>query len=67
MLNPQVIPQADAGAPGARAISQLHILNQLMHEINFDSNGDDKRPCDIFDAIGGTGSGGYVKNENKRP
>ena len=47
----------DAG--GARAISQLRILAKLMNKINPESPNDEpKRPCDVFNMIGGTGTGG---------
>ena len=47
----------DAG--GARGISQLEILANVMHKLDSKcSNGDIKRPCDVFDVIGGTGTGG---------
>ncbi|KIM26631.1 hypothetical protein M408DRAFT_25333, partial [Serendipita vermifera MAFF 305830] len=49
----------DAGGP--QAISQLKILAELMHRINFDTNPNQlRRPCDIFDMIGGAGSGGFI-------
>ncbi|KIM24511.1 hypothetical protein M408DRAFT_52723, partial [Serendipita vermifera MAFF 305830] len=49
----------DSGGP--RGVSQLTILSQLMHRLNHDSH-DDKinRPCDVFDMIGGVGSGGFI-------
>jgi len=47
----------DAG--GTRAISQLKILDNIMHRLNYDTPEADKvRPCDVFDMIGGVGSGG---------
>jgi len=49
----------DAG--GSRSISQLKILEELMHRLNYDEESDDmSRPCDVFDMICGVGSGGYV-------
>jgi hypothetical protein len=53
----------DAG--GAQAISQLCILNHLMERISQDdrgvSEGIVKRPCEVFDVIGGVGTGGSVE------
>jgi len=50
----------DAG--GAQAVSQLHVLCHVMERISRDANtcsgGTVKRPCEVFDAIGGTGTGG---------
>ncbi|KIM26748.1 hypothetical protein M408DRAFT_57060, partial [Serendipita vermifera MAFF 305830] len=49
----------DAG--GTRGISQLKILDELMHRLNFEAK-DNKndRPCAVFDMIGGTGTGGFI-------
>jgi hypothetical protein len=53
----------DAG--GSQAISQLCILEHLMEKISHDdqtaSQGMVKRPCEVFDVIGGVGTGGWVK------
>jgi hypothetical protein len=50
----------DAG--GVQAISQLRILEHLMEKISQDersvSEGMVKRPCEVFDVIGGVGTGG---------
>jgi hypothetical protein len=47
----------DAG--GTRGVSQLKILAELMHRLNFEVEENDKLlPCDVFDMIGGSGSGG---------
>ena len=44
---------------GARAISQLEILAKLMTKLNSESpNEETKCPCDVFNMIGGTGTGG---------
>jgi hypothetical protein len=52
----------DAG--GAQAVSQLRILEHLMEKISQDnqglSQGIVKRPCEVFDVIGGVGTGGSV-------
>ena len=51
---------ADAG--GAQGISQLMILERVMELISRGSREDSeavvKRPCEIFHAIGGVGTGG---------
>ena len=56
----RVIHGTDAG--GTQAVSQLHILSHVMEKISCDTNstfhGAVKRPCEVFDAIGGTGTGG---------
>lgn len=59
--NGQIITDStDAG--GAQAVSQLHILCDVMEKISQDTNGRFhgvmKRPCEVFDVIGGTGTGG---------
>jgi hypothetical protein len=50
----------DAG--GAQAVSQLRILEHLMEKISQDNRGTSqgivKRPCEVFDVIGGVGTGG---------
>lgn len=42
---------------GIRGLSTLMILEQLMQSINADSP---PKPCEFFDMIGGTSTGGYV-------
>ena len=42
---------------GVRGLSSLQILKQLMVTINPDSP---PKPCDYFDMIGGTSTGGCV-------
>ncbi|PKY06436.1 phospholipase, patatin family protein [Aspergillus campestris IBT 28561] len=42
---------------GIRGLSSLHILKHLMECINPE---DPPKPCDYFDMIGGTGSGGLI-------
>jgi hypothetical protein len=42
---------------GIRSISSLMILDQLMQTIDPESP---PKPCDYFDMIGGTGTGGWV-------
>jgi patatin-like phospholipase/acyl hydrolase len=40
---------------GARGLSALIILKQVMEEVNPDAP---PKPCDYFDMIGGTSTGG---------
>lgn len=42
---------------GVRGLSSLIILEQLMETINRDSP---PKPCEYFDMIGGTSTGGWV-------
>jgi patatin-like phospholipase/acyl hydrolase len=42
---------------GVRGLSSLLILKHLMEEIDPTSP---PKPCDYFDMIGGTGTGGYA-------
>jgi patatin-like phospholipase/acyl hydrolase len=42
---------------GVRGLSSLCILEELMRKINPDNP---PRPCDYFDLIGGTSTGGCV-------
>ena len=42
---------------GVRGLSALMILEQLMEAVNPDAP---PKPCDYFDMIGGTSTGGYV-------
>ena len=42
---------------GVRGLSALMILSQLMEAVNPDSP---PKPCDYFDMIGGTSTGGWV-------
>jgi hypothetical protein len=55
-------PMSGIDAGGAQAVSQLRILDHVMERKSQDdrssSNGVVKRPCDVFDVIGGVGSGG---------
>jgi hypothetical protein len=52
----------DAGGP--QGLSQLLILNDVMERLSKyesdDSQGILKRPCEVFDMIGGVGTGGSV-------
>jgi patatin-like phospholipase/acyl hydrolase len=42
---------------GVRGLSALMILEQLMEAVDPDAP---PKPCDYFDMIGGTSTGGYV-------
>ncbi|PVF99824.1 TPR-like protein [Serendipita vermifera] len=42
-----------------RCLSQLHILGEFMHRLNIDT-GVERRPCDYFHLIVGTGAGGVI-------
>jgi hypothetical protein len=52
----------DAGGP--QGVSQLLILKEVMEKLSKDELGDShgivKRPCEVFDMIGGVGTGGSV-------
>jgi len=45
------------GGGGLRGLSSLIILQQLMETIDLDSP---PKPCDYFDMIGGTSTGGWA-------
>lgn len=45
---------------GIRGLSSLYILQRIMVSIDPD---DPPKPCDCFDIIGGTSTGGYVSLE----
>jgi patatin-like phospholipase/acyl hydrolase len=46
---------------GIRGLSELLILQEIMKRIQHDEElTDTPRPCDYFDLIGGTSTGGYV-------
>jgi hypothetical protein len=52
-------PNLPTDAGGTRAVSQLKILAEFMHRLNFEEEeGQLLLPCDVFDMIGGSGSGG---------
>ncbi len=48
---------------GIRGLSTLMILEQLMEAVNLD---DPPKPCEFFDMIGGTSTGGQVAVIHKR-
>lgn len=45
---------------GVRGLSSLYILKCIMSLVNSERNGGYVKPCDLFDLIGGTSTGGYV-------
>jgi len=45
---------------GVRGISPLLILKEIMKEISQNHDGRDVKPCQYFDLIGGTNSGGLI-------
>jgi patatin-like phospholipase/acyl hydrolase len=46
---------------GVRGLSTLYILKGLMDRLNQDrKNLPPLKPCDLFNLIGGTSTGGYV-------
>ncbi|KIM30740.1 hypothetical protein M408DRAFT_65913, partial [Serendipita vermifera MAFF 305830] len=49
----------DSGGP--RGVSQLTILDQLVHRMKHDTGNEHTiKPCGVFDMIGGVGSGGFI-------
>lgn len=47
---------------GVRGLSTLHILQSLMRQLNHVRQQDGAaplKPCELFDLIGGTSTGGY--------
>ena len=48
---------------GVRGLSTLYVLKALMKRLNNERRNDGLapvKPCEIFDLIGGTSTGGYV-------
>jgi hypothetical protein len=62
VMNGMLTGRTDAGGP--QGISQLLILEDVMERLSKDESGDFqgtvKRPCEVFDMIGGVGTGGSV-------
>jgi patatin-like phospholipase/acyl hydrolase len=53
---------------GVRGLSTLYVLNGLMARLNHERQAKTLppvKPCEIFDLIGGTSTGGYVKHSSK--
>lgn len=52
------------GGGGVRGLSSLYILKSIMDRLNHERKKTENlppvKPCDIFDLIGGTSTGGYV-------
>ena len=49
---------------GIRGLSELIILQEIMRRIQAQANLPQlPRPCDYFDLIGGTSTGGYINNQ----
>ena len=49
---------------GVRGLSTLYILKALMTRLNHQRQSDGLppvKPCEVFDLIGGTSTGGYVE------
>ncbi|KIM21960.1 hypothetical protein M408DRAFT_56459, partial [Serendipita vermifera MAFF 305830] len=42
---------------GVRSLSQLEIMRTLMHQLNWNEV---KLPCERFDFMGGSGTGGLI-------
>jgi hypothetical protein len=61
-MNRILTGRTDAGGP--QGISQLLILKDVMERLSKDESGDSqgtvKRPCEVFDMIGGVGTAGSV-------
>lgn len=43
---------------GVRGLSSLYILECIMNLVNSERQGDPVKPCDVFDLMGGTSTGG---------
>jgi hypothetical protein len=60
IVNRMLTVSIDAGGP--QGVSQLLILKDVMERLSKDKNGGSqgpvKRPCEVFDMIGGVGTGG---------
>jgi hypothetical protein len=49
---------------GVRGLSSLYVLKSLMDRFNSERTAkglDTRKPCEIFDLIGGTSTGGYIR------
>jgi patatin-like phospholipase/acyl hydrolase len=49
---------------GVRGLSTLYILKSIMDRLNYErkktANLSPVKPCEVFDLIGGTSTGGYI-------
>lgn len=58
---------SDGGIPGTTELSQLLIVKEIMHALRHtrdeerddDDEGPELLPCEVFDVIVGSGTGGY--------
>jgi patatin-like phospholipase/acyl hydrolase len=51
---------------GVRGLSSLFILENIVEQLNFvrkEAGLQPRKPCELFDLIGGTSTGGYVESE----
>lgn len=49
---------------GVRGLSTLYILRNIMNTLNHnrkEAGLEERKPCEIFDLMGGTSTGGYVR------
>jgi patatin-like phospholipase/acyl hydrolase len=51
---------------GVRGLSTLYVLKGLMARLNHERQAKNLpvKPCEVFDLIGGTSTGGYVKHSS---
>jgi patatin-like phospholipase/acyl hydrolase len=52
---------------GVRGLSTLYILQNIMGRLNYERGEtglQPRKPCELFDLIGGTSTGGYVKSKS---
>jgi patatin-like phospholipase/acyl hydrolase len=51
---------------GVRGLSSLLILKDIMAQLNSEREHEQiLKPCDVFDLIGGTSTGGYVLRDSQ--
>lgn len=62
MANTQPLKILSLDGGGVRGIATLYLLRGLMHQIALSTNQipDSLRPCDYFDLIAGTSTGGLI-------
>jgi patatin-like phospholipase/acyl hydrolase len=51
-----MLTRVDGG--GVRGLSSLYLLKAVFDRLK--EKGDKREPCEVFDMIGGTSTGGYV-------
>jgi patatin-like phospholipase/acyl hydrolase len=58
----QLLTFAPIDGGGVRGMSQLEIMRNIMHRLNWDSESNESNagilPCEHFDLMGGSGTGG---------